>query len=279
MKYIDVHAHVNFAAYDGDREQVLDRSKQEGVGIINVGTDIESSQRAVGIARSRENVWAIVGMHPIHISESRNDEMETGIKGEGIKKASDFDEARFLVLAKDAKTVAIGECGIDLFHSDESELPKQIEILKKHIAIANEVNKPLMLHVRNGKDTKNQNAYMMTLDILKQFAKVKANFHFFAGSIEDLMAIMEWGGYVSFTGAITFGSNYDKIINMVREDRIMSETDSPYVAPAPNRGKRNEPIYVKEVVKKIASIRGVDEQDMARILANNAKNFFSIDLY
>jgi len=255
MRYIDIHGHPNLSQFDTDREEVFTRASAAGVGIIIVGTDIESSVRAVELARSHENVWATVGIHPTEISEDINFDM--------LKK-----------LAQDPKVVAIGECGLDYVSSNAEEIIQQKELFAHHITLANEIGKPLMLHVRNGKQT--QGAYQHALTILRSLATVRFNFHFFAGTPQDAADIVALNGTISFTGVVTFTSDYDEVIRSVPLTHVMSETDCPFVAPLPYRGSRNEPVYVIEVVKAIARIRGEDEPRVALQLLENARNFFSI---
>jgi len=276
IKFIDIHGHINFPDYDADREEVIKRAMEAGVGMITVGTDIESSKKAVEIAENNKNIWATVGIHPTEIKTAQV-ELDQDEK--------EFQELRRLALHP--KVVAIGECGLDYFHCGPSDIPAQIEAFEKHIAIANEAKKPLMLHVRNSKkkgdftsistSTKTgSNAYGDALEILKKSAKVPFNFHFFAGSMEDMKNIIEVGGTVSFTGVLTFTHDYDELIKVAPIDKIMSETDCPYVAPVPHRGKRSEPAYVIEVVKAIACIRGENEERVLIALLENACKFFSL---
>ncbi|MEK7641923.1 MAG: TatD family hydrolase [Patescibacteria group bacterium] len=258
MKYIDIHGHVNFPKYDADREAVIQRARDAGVGMLTVGTDVSSSREVVKIAEAHEGMWAIVGIHPTD--------------------AVDITDADFSALQESAahpKVVAIGECGLDYFHSGPEDMEKQRSIFIKHIDLANKLNKPLMLHVRNGKDSIH-NAYQETIAILKERSKVRANFHFFAGSLQDARDIVAMGNTVSFTGVLTFARNYDEIVRDVPLDSLMSETDCPYVAPIPYRGKRNEPTYVIEVVKKIAEIRGEDVDTVATTVLQNAHQFFGL---
>lgn len=270
MKYIDIHSHVYFPDYDSDREAVISRAQAAGIGIITVGTDLESSHQAIKLAETHESMWAIVGLHPVDANLS-------DVGGTPV-----FDYEAFKKLALHPKVVAIGECGLDYFHTP-FDTARQREVFIRHINLANEVGKPLMLHVRNGKNgTKTAigetmaNAYQEALSILKQYAKVPFNFHFFAGTPQDLNDIIAAGGYVSFTGVITFVRDYDELVARVPLDRIMSETDAPFVSPAPYRGKRNEPAYVVEVAKKIAEIRNEKDEIIAAALVKNAKMFFRI---
>ncbi|MEI7463252.1 MAG: TatD family hydrolase [Candidatus Taylorbacteria bacterium] len=264
MKYIDIHGHINFAEYDNDREEVIKRAKDSGVGIVIVGTNYDSSKKCIEIAEKYENVWAVVGMHPI-TNEATDGSVEDEV----------FNDEAFRELAKNPKVIAIGECGLDYYHSKPEDIGYQKEIFIKQIEIANSVNKPLMLHVRNGLGT---NAYEQALVILKEHAKVRANFHFFAGSIGDMDAASKLGCSFSFTGVITFARNYDQLIETIPIDRLMSETDCPYVTPIPYRGKRNEPVYVIEVVKQIAKIRGEDQEIVATKLLKNAVSFFGLNI-
>jgi len=277
IEYIDIHGHINFPEYDADREEVIKRAAEAGVGIISVGTDIESSSKAIELAETHENMWAVVGVHPTEISNA------TAREGNRSEKAAEemsyFQELRRLAIHP--KVVAIGECGLDYFHTNEADIPAQVEAFEKHISIANEAKKPLMLHVRNGKKKGDSNltggdAYKDALAILKKSSQVPFNFHFFAGSVENMKEIFVQGGTVSFTGVLTFTHNYDELIKQAPIDKIMSETDCPYVSPVPHRGKRNEPAFVIEVVKAIARIRGEDEEKVRMVLLEDARGFFNI---
>ena len=274
MKYVDIHGHINFPEYDADREEVIKRAKDAGVGIIVVGTDLESSARCVELAEKHDEMWAIVGMHPTEAMES-----DVGRSSGTI----DFNATEFQLLAKHPKVVAVGECGLDYFHSKLENIAHQREVFIQHVKLANAVKKPLMLHVRNKaisplqKDTSMViNAYQEAIQILKDYAKVPANFHFFAGTFADMNEAFSTGCTVSFTGVITFARSYDELIKSAPLQKIMTETDCPYVAPVPHRGKRNEPFYVIEVVKQIAKIRAEDEGKVAEQLLKNACKFFGI---
>lgn len=278
FNYIDIHGHINFAAYDVDREETIKRAEDAGVAMITVGTDLATSQSAIQLAEQHENMWAIVGLHPVYCGDSRNDPQETGEVGDYNRSKQEFDYEAFKKLAIHPKVVAIGECGLDFFHSQPEDVTFQYEVFKQHIKLANEVNKPLMLHVRNASSRVglDQSAYLESLKLLKEHAKVKANFHFFAGNIEETKAIIDAGYYMSFTGVLSFAKNYDEVIKLIPLNKIMTETDCPYVAPAPYRGKRNEPVYVVEVVKAIARIRGESEEMIAQQVIGNASEFFNV---
>ncbi len=276
MKYIDIHGHINFAAYDNDREDVIHRARVMGVAIIVVGTQFETSNSAIDLANKYENVYACIGLHPIHTSKSYHDVQEFGLEGKDFtSKGEIVDFERYISLASQDKTVAIGECGLDYYHYDEADKEKQEKAFISMIDLANSVRKPLMLHLRNGAG---KSAYKDAYKIIKERSKVNSNLHFFAGSIEEAKPFLDLGATFSFTGAITYGSNYEEIIKYLPLDRIMTETDCPYVSPVPHRGKRNEPVNVIEVVKRISEIKGLDEEIVRVQVLNNAKNFFNITL-
>ncbi|MFA6404924.1 MAG: TatD family hydrolase [Candidatus Paceibacterota bacterium] len=261
LKFIDAHGHLNFTDYDNDRDQVIERSRNLNVGMITIGTDLKSSNKAVNLAELNDDIWAVVGIHP---TETNNDHDEYASQASVVIKK----------LANNNRVLGIGECGLDYFHSKPEDMAMQREIFNKQINIANELDKPLMLHTRSSKD--GTNAYQESIEILKKTAKVGFNFHFFAGNKKDLQDILDIGGFVSFTGVITFTHDYDELIKYVPIDRVMVETDCPFVAPIPHRGKRNEPSFVIETAKAIASIRGEDEEIVRAQLLRNTIKFFHI---
>lgn len=284
-KYIDIHSHVNFKAFDEDRDEVIKRALDNDTWQINVGTQIDTSKKAVEIAHKyKEGVYAIIGLHPIHTGASFHDEKELGAGGkEFTSRGEVFNKDEYRDLLKDEKVVAIGECGLDYYHMDHDSIEKQKKAFIEQIELANEIGKPLMLHIRNGKELREANAYEDALIILKKYSKVhpanggaRGDVHFFAGNVKDAKAFVEYGFTLSFTGVITFTQDYDEVIKVTPLEMIMSETDSPYVSPVPYRGKRNEPLYVKEIVKKIALIKNLPEKEVAEALISNAKRVFKI---
>lgn len=284
-KYIDIHSHVNFKAFDEDRDEVIKRALENDNWVINVGTQVDTSRKAVEMANQYpEGVYAIIGLHPIHTGASYHDEKELGEGGkEFTSRGEVFDKESYRELLKDPKVVAIGECGLDYYRMNEESIEKQKRAFVEQIELANEFNKPLMLHIRNnqkqelitGKEGE-PNAYLDALKLLKEYATVKGDVHFFAGSPEEAKAFTDFGFTLSFTGVITFTKDYDEVIRNTPLEMIMSETDSPYVTPVPYRGKRNEPIYVKEVVKRIAEIKNLPEGEVAAAIIANAKRVFTI---
>lgn len=268
FQYIDTHAHVNFPEFDEDRDMVLKKALNEGVFVINVGTDIESSKRAISIAdQYEEGVYAIIGIHPHEVMN--------------LEKIGSIDEtlAELKELAKHPKVVGIGECGLDFFKIEEYNPDLDIAKIKEiqervfrgQIQISIDLDKPLMLHCRD--------SYGETLEILYDYSRVpgvrlRGNAHFFAGSLEQAEAFISCGFTISFTGVITFAKEYEVLISNIPLDKILSETDCPYVAPVPFRGKRAEPVHVKLVVQKIAEIKGVSIEEAREQIEKNVKQMF-----
>lgn len=258
MKYIDIHCHLNFKDYDADREEVIARAREAEVGMIVVGTTLETSKKAVEIAEKNKDIWAIVGLHPIYTP------------------CEDFDEKQFMALASHDRVVGIGECGFDYFRVPYEDKPRQEKAFLAQIALANTLKKPLMLHLRNGKS--GESAYKDALDILKREAKVPGDAHFFAGSIDEANQFYDLGFRTSFTGVITFCRDYDELLKNAPRDMIMAETDAPYVAPEPYRGRRNEPSFVINTVKSMAKTRGDDLETLSKTVLANAETLFNISL-
>lgn len=266
--FIDIHAHVNFAAYDADRKAVIERALKEKVWMINVGTQKDTSLSAVALTKEfKEGVYAAVGLHPIHSDKSFHDESELGEEADGFTSRGEvFDAAEYRKMLAKPKVVAIGECGLDYFHSGPEAIKKQKEDFEMQIALAEETGKPLMMHIRD--------AYKDAYETLKKHPKVKAHSHFFAGNWEEAKRFLDLGITLSFTGVITFARNYDDVIRKAPLEMIMSETDCPYVTPIPYRGERNEPVFVKEVVKKIAEIRNENFEKVRMAMVENAFRVF-----
>lgn len=276
--YIDIHSHVNFKAFDEDRDAVIRRALDNDTWVINVGTQLDTSAKAVEMAHQYdEGVYAIIGLHPIHTGASYHDEKELGEGGkEFTSRGEIFDKEAYRELLKDPKVVAIGECGLDYYRCTSETIEKQKKAFIEQIELANEVGKPLMLHIRNNPENTEFDAYMDALALLKEHSKVKGDVHFFAGNLAVAHAYVEFGFTLSFTGVVTFTHDYDEVVRETPLEMIMSETDSPYITPIPYRGKRNEPMHVQEVVKKIAEIKGLPLETVSKQLIENAKRVFHI---
>jgi TatD DNase family protein len=176
-------------------------------------------------------------------------------------------------MAEDEKVVAIGECGLDYFRLTEETKALQQKVFKEHIKLASEIGKPLMIHCRN--------AFPDLISILQttdhKLPAIPGIIHFMTGTKEDARELLALGFSFSFGGVLTFARDYDEVVRSIPLERILLETDAPYVAPAPYRGKRNEPAYVMESAKKIAEIKDVPFEDVARVTTENAVRMFGID--
>jgi TatD DNase family protein len=266
FRYVDVHTHVNLDAFAEDWKSVSEHTLKEGVAHINVGTGKETSVRALELAHAfPSGVWATAGLHPVRAGGSHdNDGSEPEI----------FDSSYYKTLAHDASVVAIGECGLDYYRVDKQTKSHQEKAFIEQIELANELGKPLMLHIRSSVGT--MDAYEDALAILKTHTKVLGNVHFFAGTYDIAKQFWGMGFTTSFTGVITFATQYDEIIEKAPLNMLHAETDAPYVAPVPFRGKRNEPLHVREVYARIALLRGEDEEKVRETLIENARRLFGV---
>lgn len=276
MEYIDVHTHLNLTAFSDDADEVTLRALEEEVYFINVGTQYETSKQAVScLEKYPIGVYATVGLHPTSVNGGHVNSMER-MKEEHARgyRGEVFDDARYEKFLQNERVVAIGECGLDYYRNpSEEEKRRQVEAFEAQIALANKVDKPLMLHIRNGEGG---NAYKEAFNILKKQARVVGNSHFFAGTLEDAAHFWNLGYATSFTGVLTFTDAYDELVKQAPCELLHAETDAPYVTPVPYRGKRNEPIFVREVVERMAQIRGVDVEILKDILRTNAKKLFGV---
>lgn len=272
---IDIHAHVNFNAFKEDSKETITRAHDASVGMILVGSQYDTSARAADMAEKyADGVWAAVGLHPIHLTEFHVDAKEIGVDNVPgfTTRVEAFNEEIYRALANRSRVVAVGECGLDYYRVEQSPEKKQLqhEVFARHIALARELNKPLIVHCRE--------AYQDLLGILKREggSDVGGTIHFFAGDWETAKQFLDIGFHLSFTGVITFASQYDDVVKNMPLDRLMVETDAPYVSPVPHRGKRNEPAYVREVARRVAEIRGISYEEVARATTENAARLFRL---
>ena len=276
---VDTHCHLNFRAFKDDLEACLGRASEAGVNyIINPGSQYDTSQRAVELAQKYDNLYAAVGLHPIHLFAMEVDEGEDHF----ATRAEVFDYAKYSELAKtDSKVVAIGECGLDYFHLPPDKTvaevkTAQIELFKQQIKLATDLNLPMIFHCRE--------AYEDLLEVLqaeiKQGQLLKGGVvHCFLGNQEQAQAFLDLGFLLSFTGIITFKNVKPELIEVIKQtplDKIMIETDAPYLAPQLYRGQRNEPAYVVEVAKKIAELKGLSLDEVDKITTKNALDLFKM---
>lgn len=260
MKVIDTHSHFNLSQFDGDRDASIARMIEAGVGTICIGIDYPTSLEAVKIAEIHKDIWAIVGVHPTH--------WEVEYKHDLLR-----------LLAKQQYVVGIGECGLDYYReSDRKAKPQQKALFQSQIDLARELDLPLMLHIRP--EAGNMNAYeealLMLQDARTRWPHMRGTAHFFAGTKEIAERFINLGFHISFSGVITIFPEYEEVVKSVPIDRILPETDAPFAAPLPYRGKRNEPAYVVEVVKKIAEIKGLSIEETEAQLRKNASLLFKL---
>src|SRR3989344_7133362 len=276
-KLVDVHSHVQFAAYGGEGDAVIKRALDENIWIVNVGTQKDTSWAGVVMAEGyKEGVYAAIGLHPIHTTQSYHDVQELG-GGEAAKaftsKGEEFDFDFYKELGQNKKVVAVGECGLDYYRLDKDTKNKQIEAFEAQIKLSHEIGKPLMIHCRE--------AFSDLIDVLKNNkASLLGDYpginHFFAGSKENAKELMDLGFYFSFGGVLTFTQDYDDLVRYIGLDRIMLETDAPYVAPHPHRGKRNEPLFIKHTAAKLAEILDKDLEEVENQTTQNAIKVFKL---
>ncbi len=267
-RFFDVHTHAQFAAFADDQDAVIRRALDAGVWMVNVGTQKDTSAAAIETARRYDKgVYATVGLHPIHTDKSYHDKQELGADDGGFtSRGEEFDFEYYKKLAEDPKVVAIGECGLDYYRLEENTKARQFAAFEAQIALAHEVKKPLMIHCRNafadliGLLTANRLTLNAPAGII----------HFFTGTADDAKKLLDLGFSFSFGGVITFARDYDEVIRSIPMERIVLETDAPYITPVPYRGKRNEPAYIIETAKKLAEIKKLPVETVADMTAQNA---------
>jgi TatD DNase family protein len=251
---IDSHAHLDFSQFKSDRAEVIARALDAGVTqIINVGTDLVSSEASVSLAHGHPAVYASVGIHP-HIAKT--------LSSETLK--------RLVELASDDKVVAIGEIGLD-FYRDLSPRRQQREAFRQQILLALELDMPMVIHDRD--------AHAEVLSILQQEGAHRAGgvLHCFSGDLEMARKGLKMGFLISFAGPITYsGEEKQAIARQIPLEKILVETDCPFLTPVPHRGRRNEPAYVRYVAEKIAEIRGISFEEVAEATSENARRVFGL---
>ena len=278
MQLIDTHAHVNFNAFKADGEEILRQCLEDGINVVNVGSQYSTSKRAVEYAhRFEAGIYAAVGIHPVHLKKGSftHVDPEELTEEEIPTTGEQFEYEKYLELAKDEKVMAIGEVGLDYHHfeeGDDVEFLKNLqkETLIKFIKLANEVEKPVMFHCWDGYDD--------LLEILEKHPVGKKGIvHSFIASYKTANKFIELGYKLGLNGIITYGESYDRLIREVDLKNIVIETDCPYLTPRPmEKGTRNEPQYVKLVAEKIAQVKGISIDEVASLTSLNAKSVLCI---
>ena len=249
----DSHAHLNDARFNIDRRYVLNALEKNGVGaVICAGYDIESSEFALKIANENKNVYAVCGLHP----DAADDFCE-----------ADIDKIRLML--NDKKCVGLGEIGLDYYYETPSR-EKQLILFEKQLQLAKDTSSKIVIHDRD--------AHEDCIKLVKKYG-VTGVFHCFSGSSEMAKEVVKLGFYVSFSGVLTF-KNARKAVEaaqVVPLDRILIETDCPYLAPVPFRGRRNEPRFVAKVAEKIAEIKGISESEAEKITLENTCELYGLE--
>lgn len=254
---IDSHAHLDDEKFNGDRQYLIENLQENGLELVlNIGADLQSSINSVNLAKEYENIYAVVGVHP-HSAKDVTDETLKEIKE----------------LAGREKVVAIGEIGLD-YHYDYSPRDIQREQFIAQLKLAKEVNLPVVIHSRE--------ATQETLDIIKAEVEdggLTGVLHAFSGSPEIAREYIKLGFLISIGGPLTFKNArvVKQVVEEIDLDYMLIETDSPYLTPVPNRGKRNEPMFVRYVAEEIAKIKGIDVEEVIRITNENTKSLFNIE--
>lgn len=253
--FIDSHAHLEMSEFDSDRDDVLTRAEAAGVeAIVTVGTSLELSHRAVDLARNHKRVFATVGVHP-HDAEEANQKT--------------LDTLRKLAQDNPFQVVAYGEIGLDFFRNLAAR-DKQMAAFGAQLELAKELNLPVVIHDRE--------AHAQALAMVRESGVRRGVFHCFSGNYEMAKRCMDLGFYLSIPGVVTFdkAKTLREVVARVPLSSLMLETDAPFLAPVPHRGKRNEPSFLIHTAEKVAEIKNASLEDIANITSQNAKNLFGL---
>ena len=254
MPIFDTHAHYDDSRFDGDRDAVLAALPEAGVELVlDPGCDLPSSRAAAALAERHGHVYAAAGIHP-----------------ENCAGFQDTDLAALRQLLAQPKVAAIGEIGLDYYWAENPPRELQQDVLRRQMALAQELSLPVIIHDRD--------AHADTMAIVREFPRMTGVFHCFAGSVEMARELLALGWMLSFNGAITFKNarRAPEVVAAVPLERLMIETDSPYLTPVPHRGERNDSSYVHFVAEKIAGIKGIPYEEVVRATTENGKRFFRI---
>jgi len=257
---IDTHAHLNFEKFEGEVAAVISRAKAVGIRrFIVPSSNLETSKKAIHLSHRHPEISAAIGLHPIHASELTIEAFQ-----------------RFYSLASQPKVVAIGEIGLDYFYlnktSEYAHYPSKEEqraVLVQFLKLAKDANLPIILHCRE--------AYPDLLNLLKgEGVSGGGVIHCFMGSLEEAEAFLKMGFCLSFAGNITYSGKLDEVVRVVPLERLLLETDAPYLAPEPYRGKRNEPAFMVETAQKIAQLKGISLAELEKQTDQNVERLFSL---
>ncbi len=250
--FVDTHAHLDFESFNEDRDAVIQRAIEKKISnIITIGTNLETSKKAISFAENFDGIFAAVGIHPSDCADA---------------KESDYKEIE--KLAEHEKVIAIGEIGLDYYRMyTDKETQKKAFI--RQLSIARKVKLPVIVHTRESQEDS------LNLLIKEGASEVSGVLHSFSGTTELLKKVMDTNFYVSYTGGVTFkNSTTDELVKNTPIERMLLETDSPFITPVPFRGKRNEPSFIIHTANKIAELKGVSIEELARVTTENANHLF-----
>ena len=251
----DSHAHYDDSSFDDDRYELIKSLNDDGViGIINCGASLKGTLDSVELSKKYDFIYSAVGIHPENAYEY-DDKVERQLKN---------------IVLSEPKVKAIGEIGLDYYWEENPPKEIQKEVFARQMKLADELNLPVIIHDRD--------AHQDTLDIMKQFANVRGVVHCFSGSVEFARECLKLGYYIGFTGVVTFKKS-KKAVEVAKDipiDRMLVETDAPYMSPEPNRGKRNQSNYIRFVISKIAEVREISEKELSEKLIDNTRRLFNI---
>nr|QGT51301.1 deoxyribonuclease [uncultured Firmicutes bacterium] len=249
----DSHAHLDDPQFDGDREAVIQKIKSAGVGYLNnIGADMKTSAASINLAEENDFIYATVGVHPSETTDMTD---------------SDIEELRRM--AAHPKVVAIGEIGLD-YHYEDTNKELQRKWFRRQLELAKELELPVVIHDRESGGE--------CIAILKEMGITNGVMHCYSGSAETAKELLDMGFHISFTGVLTFKNAKKAVqaVSVIPMERLMIETDCPYMAPEPYRGTRNDSSYVGKVAEKMAEIKGLSVEEVERITCENAKRFFKV---
>jgi TatD DNase family protein len=256
MQLFDTHCHLDEPAFDGDRDDVLARARAAGVvGMVTIGTTALSSTSAVELAKQQPDVYAAVGIQPNYVAEEKSGDWE-----------------KIVTLAAEPKVVAIGETGLDRYW-DYTPFAQQAEAFDRHLELSRMAGKPFIVHCREAEA--DVVAQLRSASVARRLQGVM---HSFSGDLATAEACLDLGLYISFAGMVTFKRNdaLRAVAKAIPLDRILIETDAPYLAPMPHRGKRNEPAYVAHTAAALANVHGMTTKEFADVTTGNARRLFGI---
>jgi TatD DNase family protein len=247
---VDTHCHLAAAAFDPDREAVLERAWASGVGhLVVIGETPAAAERALALAAADPRISATAGLHP-HEASHWNEETDRWLGA----------------VLEDPRVVAVGETGLD-YHYDHAPRAVQREVFERQLELAAHAGRPAVIHARDADDD--------VAAVLRRHPGVTAILHSFAGGPALLRAALEGGHYVSFSGMVTFRNwNRDDAVRGIPLDRLLVETDAPYLAPTPYRGRRNEPALIRHTAERLAAVRGISPGELIRLTGENARRVF-----